>query len=149
MNTLLQEVTRVGTGRRAQRELERPDLFGKTGTTNNAQDAWFVGYQPKRTAAVWVGYDNPRELGDRETGGGVSLPIWIDFMREALKDEPVQVFDPPPGTMSLGGDWYLSEFGPQRMIRVLGDPNLEKPVPAEEEAELPQEKKDILKLFRN
>ena len=51
--------------------------------------------------------------------------------------------------MSLGGDWYLSEFGPQRMIRVLGDPNLEKPVPAEEEAELPQEKKDILKLFRN
>jgi penicillin-binding protein 1A len=149
MNTLLQEVTRIGTGRRAQRELERPDLFGKTGTTNNAQDAWFVGFQPNRAAAVWVGYDNPRELGDRETGGGVSLPIWINYMRAALKNEPVQSYVPPPGTMSLDGTWYLSEFGPQRMIRVLGDPNLEKPVPSEEQAELPQEKKDILKLFRN
>jgi penicillin-binding protein 1A len=150
MNMLLQEVTRNGTGRRAQRELKRPDLFGKTGTTNNAQDAWFVGFQPKKAAAVWVGYDNPRDLGDRETGGGLSLPIWIDYMREALKDEPVYTYPQPEGTMWIDGDWYLTEFGPDRMIKVLGDPSLEKPIPKEEtEAELPQEKKDILKLFRN
>ena len=82
--TMLQDVARAGTAARAQSTLKRSDLYGKTGTTNDAVDAWFVGYQPTLVAAVWMGYDQPRNLGSRETGGGLSLPIWIDFMRTAL-----------------------------------------------------------------
>ena len=80
MNRLLQEITRSGTAARAQRELKRPDLYGKTGTTNDSIDTWFNGFHPSLVAVVWMGYDTPRSLGDRETGGGLSLPIWISFM---------------------------------------------------------------------
>ena len=75
MSSLLQEVTRSGTAARAQAMLKRPDLYGKTGTTNDSIDAWFVGFQPTLMSAVWMGYDKPKKLGDRETGGGLSLPI--------------------------------------------------------------------------
>ena len=56
------------------------DLYGKTGTTNDSMDAWFAGFQPTMAAVVWIGYDNPKKLGDRETGGGLSLPVWIEYM---------------------------------------------------------------------
>ena len=85
MDSLLQEVTRAGTAARAQATLKRPDLYGKTGTTNDSVDAWFAGFQPTLTAVTWIGYDQPRNLGSRETGGGLSLPIWINFMEKALK----------------------------------------------------------------
>ena len=84
MSRLLQEVTRSGTAARAQATLKRPDLYGKTGTTNDSMDAWFAGFQPSLAAIVWIGYDNPRKLGDRETGGGLSLPVWIEYMTHAL-----------------------------------------------------------------
>src|SRR5262249_9476515 len=80
MTDLLQEVTRAGTAARAQATLKRPDIAGKTGTTNDAVDAWFAGFQHSLVAVVWMGYDNPRKLGDRESGGGLSLPVWLDFM---------------------------------------------------------------------
>ena len=79
MGSLLQEVTRSGTAARAQAALKRPDVYGKTGTTNDSNDAWFAGWQQQVAAVVWIGYDTPRKLGD-ETGGGLSLPIWIDYM---------------------------------------------------------------------
>ena len=85
MSRLLQEIARAGTAARAQRELKRVDLYGKTGTTNDSIDTWFAGYQPTLAAVVWMGYDTPRSLGDRETGGGLSLPVWITFMEAALK----------------------------------------------------------------
>ena len=69
MNSLLQEVTRSGTAARAQATLKRTDLAGKTGTTNDSVDAWFAGYQPTVAAVTWIGYDTPRNLGSRETGG--------------------------------------------------------------------------------
>src|SRR5690606_5931158 len=99
MNSLLQEVTRSGTASRVQSTLKRTDLYGKTGTTNDAVDAWFVGYQPTLVAAAWVGYDTPRNLGSRETGGGLSMPIWISFMSEALKGVEVAPYTPPPGVI--------------------------------------------------
>ena len=95
MNSLLQEVARSGTAAKAQSMLKRPDLFGKTGTTNDSIDTWFVGFQPTLTAAVWMGYDTPKKLGDRETGGGLSLPIWINFMEYALKGVPVTEYQAP------------------------------------------------------
>ena len=109
MNTMLNEVTRHGTAAKAQAQLGRPDLYGKTGTTNNAIDAWFVGFQPTQTAAVWMGYDNPRNLGSRETGGGLSLPIWMDYMREALDGVPVATLEPPSGVVKSDGYWVYSE----------------------------------------
>ncbi|MBM3397659.1 MAG: penicillin-binding protein 1A, partial [Betaproteobacteria bacterium] len=97
MSSLLQEVTRSGTAARAQSLLKRQDVYGKTGTTNDAMDAWFAGYHPNITAVVWIGYDNPRKLGDRETGGGLSLPVWIRFMETALQSMPTTTLRVPEG----------------------------------------------------
>ena len=97
MTSLLQEVTRSGTAARAQATLKRPDVYGKTGTTNDSMDAWFAGFHPTLTAVTWIGYDTPRKLGDRETGGGLSLPVWISFMENALKGVPVTSSAHPRG----------------------------------------------------
>ena len=110
MDSLLQEVARSGTAAKAQATLKRPDLFGKTGTTNDSIDTWFVGFQPTLAAAVWLGYDKPKKLGDRETGGGLSLPIWINFMEYALKGVPVTDYTVPEGVVNVGGEWYYNEY---------------------------------------
>ena len=110
MSRLLQEVARVGTAARAQATLKRVDLYGKTGTTNDSIDTWFAGYQPTLAAVVWMGYDNPRSLGDRETGGGLSLPVWISFMETALKGVPVTEPSAPVGVVNMGGEWYYEEY---------------------------------------
>lgn len=107
---LLQEVTRSGTAARAQAQLQRTDLYGKTGTTNDAVDAWFAGYQPTLAAVVWMGYDTPRSLGSRETGGGLALPVWISYMRQALQGVPVQEPPPPEGLARVDGEWVYSEW---------------------------------------
>jgi penicillin-binding protein 1A len=110
MSRLLQEIARAGTAARAQRELKRVDLYGKTGTTNDSIDTWFAGYQPTLAAVVWMGYDTPRSLGDRETGGGLSLPVWISFMEAALKGVPVIEPSAPEGVVNVGGEWYYEEY---------------------------------------
>ncbi|MCX4189916.1 penicillin-binding protein 1A [Methylophaga sp. OBS3] len=94
MNSMLRDVVRSGTGRQAL-SLGRDDLAGKTGTTNDQVDAWFNGYNPELVAVSWVGFDNPRNLGRYETGGRAALPMWIDFMREALRSVPEEEFIPP------------------------------------------------------
>jgi penicillin-binding protein 1A len=149
MGSLLQEITRSGTAARAQATLKRPDLYGKTGTTNDAMDAWFVGFQPNLVAAVWVGYDNPKNLGSRETGGGLSLPIWISFMQDALKNVPVAELPVPPGVVSQNGDWYFDEYTPGNGIAKLGQGET-APVATGSSAPIePEERKGILDLFRN
>jgi penicillin-binding protein 1A len=90
MLRLLQDVVQDGTAK-AARSLNRP-LGGKTGTTNDFADAWFVGFSPSITAAVWVGFDSKKTLGDREAGAVVALPIWMQFMQEVLKDKPIEPF---------------------------------------------------------
>jgi len=87
---LLREVVQNGTAAAAN-SLARP-LGGKTGTTNDFTDAWFVGFDPSITAAVWVGYDGKKSLGEKQSGAVVALPIWIEFMKEILKDKPVEQF---------------------------------------------------------
>ena len=79
MDSLLRDVTKYGTAARAA-TLKRPDIAGKTGTTNDSHDAWFAGYGGGVVAVAWMGFDQPRPLGDRETGGGLALPIWMSYM---------------------------------------------------------------------
>jgi penicillin-binding protein 1A len=151
MNSLLQEVTRSGTAASAQRMLKRPDIYGKTGTTNDSIDAWFAGYQQTVAAVSWIGYDTPRKLGDKETGGGLSLPVWISYMETALKGIPV--FEPtaPDGLLNLGGEWYYEEFARGGGVRSLGLEDRPPPVetdPNATPAAPPEEKKSILDLFK-
>ena len=145
MSSLLQEVTRSGTAARAQALLKRPDVYGKTGTTNDAMDAWFAGYNPHVTGIVWIGYDTPRKLGDRETGGGLSLPVWISYMETALRSVPVSEYAVPEGLVHVGGEWFFEEFAKGGVTSLgLGDKGDEKSaLPAGEE------KRKILDLFRN
>jgi penicillin-binding protein 1A len=108
--TLLNEVTRSGTAARAQAALQRSDLYGKTGTTDNAVDVWFAGFQPGLVAVAWMGYSEPQSLGERESGGGLALPIWIDYMAVALQGVPIAHLTPPPGLMHVGDDWLYDEY---------------------------------------
>jgi penicillin-binding protein 1A len=90
MMVMLKAVVQYGTGAAAS-ELRHP-LGGKTGTTNNYTDAWFVGFSPSVTCGTWVGFDDRESLGKKETGGKAALPIWIDFMRAAIADKPKETF---------------------------------------------------------
>ncbi len=141
MNSLLQEVTRSGTAARAQALLKRVDIYGKTGTTNDSHDAWFCGYQQALVAVVWMGYDNPRKLGDRETGGGLSLPVWIDYMSTALKGRPESEPLPPEGVVNIGGEWYYEEYLQGGGVSSLG---LNDDIPQSLDTD---ERKGILDLF--
>uniref|UniRef100_A0A0H2XSI8 Penicillin-binding protein 1A n=4 Tax=Burkholderia TaxID=32008 RepID=A0A0H2XSI8_BURO1 len=150
MNSLLQSVAQRGTGARTN-VLKRTDLAGKTGTTNDSHDAWFAGYQHTLAAIAWIGYDNPRSLGDRETGGGLSLPVWIEYMGAALKGVPEFKPTVPDGVESLGGELYFTEFTPGHgFVSTVGVPqapaaqNVDEAVPHVDE----QEKQDIMNLFR-
>jgi len=144
MTSLLQEVTRSGTAAKARVALKRDDIYGKTGTTNDSMDAWFAGYHRNLAAVVWIGYDTPRKLGDRETGGGLSLPVWINFMETALKNMPVMDAIAPEGVINVNGEWYFDEFARGGGVTSLGLGN-------EKGGSLPEpdEKKRILDLFRN
>ncbi|MCZ2405888.1 MAG: penicillin-binding protein 1A [Burkholderiales bacterium] len=147
MDSLLNEVTRSGTAARAQATLKRPDLYGKTGTTNDAWDAWFCGFQPTIAAVTWIGYDTPRNLGSRETGGGLSLPVWISFMEKALKGVPVMEPTVPPGVVNVAGEWYYEEYARNAGVSSLGMDAGRPDAPAQ--APAPEERNKILDLFRN
>ena len=155
MTSLLQEVTRSGTAARAQALLKRNDIYGKTGTTNDSMDTWFAGYHPTLTAVVWIGYDTPRKLGDRETGGGLSLPIWISYMEHALKN--VSVFEPPvpEGLTQVGAEWIYDEYARGQGIQQVGvgdaipDGGVSSGSPASQSLPAADEKKNILDLFKN
>lgn len=100
MDSMLKDVVRRGTAYQASSQLGRRDLAGKTGTTNEQVDAWFVGYSPALVAAVWVGFDEPATLGRGEYGGRAALPIWINYMSTALEGEPEQQMPQPPGIVT-------------------------------------------------
>ncbi|KVT59623.1 penicillin-binding protein [Burkholderia ubonensis] len=150
MNSLLQSVAQRGTGAKSN-VLKRTDLAGKTGTTNDSHDAWFAGYQHTLAAIAWIGYDNPRSLGDRETGGGLSLPVWIDYMGAALKGVPEFKPTMPDGVETLGSELYFADFTPGHgFVSTVGV--AQAPVAQDAEEEAPhvdeQEKQDIMNLFR-
>jgi penicillin-binding protein 1A len=141
MDSLLQSVALRGTAAAARRALNRPDIYGKTGTTNDSIDTWFAGFQPSEVAIVWIGYDTPRKLGNNETGGGLSLPIWIDYMKHALTGVPVEQYPVPPGVVNIGDEWYYDEYTQGAGVTSLG---LEDKLPAAPDEE---ERKSILDLF--
>ncbi len=142
MTQLMGEVARSGTAARVYSSFKRMDLAGKTGTTNDAMDAWFAGYQTNLAAVVWIGYDNPRKLGDRETGGGLALPVWLEYMAHALRGLPQQVAEVPEGLVQQGSDWIFDEFAGGGGVGSVG---LEDKLP---EPPSETERKSILDLFR-
>jgi penicillin-binding protein 1A len=145
MSHLLQEVTRSGTAAKAQQVLKRSDIYGKTGTTNDSMDAWFAGYNHSLTAVTWIGYDTPRKLGDRETGGGLSLPVWITYMQHALKNVPVSGMPVPAGVVFEGNDWFYDEYTHSTGVTSLG---VDGKPPETETPTADPEKKKILDLFK-
>lgn len=131
IDSMLQDVVQRGTAGRAK-TLGRNDLAGKTGTTNDYVDAWFAGYNPDVVAVSWVGYGQPRNLGRGETGSRTALPIWIDYMRDALKDVPEKPRERPPGLLPIRHtgtnrtDYYYQENPPPRPLPpdLLNNPEL-------------------------
>lgn len=99
MASMMQDVVRRGTATGAM-ALGRGDLAGKTGTTNDHRDTWFAGFQAKRVAVAWMGYDQPRPLGGSETGGVTALPMWVQYMGSVLKDVPEMPFPVPAGLVA-------------------------------------------------
>ena len=123
MDDILRGVATYGTAARARVLLKRNDIAGKTGTTNESVDAWFSGYTPSLVATSWLGFDQPKSLGSRETGGGVAMPIWVDYMQTALKGVPEEKPRPrPDGIIVENGEYYFSEFPPGQAVARLGLP---------------------------
>jgi penicillin-binding protein 1A len=110
MDTMLRDVVSSGTGHAARQQLGRSDLAGKTGTTNDAIDGWFAGYGGDVVAVAWMGYDKPRSLGSREAGSTVALPMWIDYMRVALRNKPQFSMPVPVGIEQIDNDWIYAEY---------------------------------------
>ncbi len=124
--SLMRDVIQRGTAT-AAKSLGRQDIVGKTGTTNEHHDAWFAGFQATRVAVAWMGYDQPRPLGSGETGGGTALPIWVRYMRDALRSTPEMPFVMPAGVVVAQidpvtglstdaeqgiGEYFFQEFAP-------------------------------------
>ena len=101
MDSMMHDVVRRGTATRAAAVLKRGDLAGKTGTTNDYIDAWFCGYQPTLVGIAWIGFDQPKRMGNGETGSAAALPIWIGFMEQALKGVPESWQETPEGLVSI------------------------------------------------
>jgi penicillin-binding protein 1A len=139
MDNMLKDVVKHGTATKAL-VLKRPDIAGKTGTTNDSFDAWFAGYQTKMVGVAWIGFDQPKNLGNRETGGGLALPIWINYMQKALKDVPVQERPLPDGIIEAAGDYYYAENPPGSGVRSLG---LGEQPPTEEEKKRDEVKNEL------
>lgn len=110
MNSMLRDVVEHGTATRAK-SLGRNDLAGKTGTTNDQKDAWFNGFTQTIAATAWVGFDNPAPLGSQETGGEAALPMWMSFMRQALKDQPQYPLEQPEGIVK----GYINPYSGQQL----------------------------------
>ncbi len=146
MGSLLNEVARSGTAAKAQAMLKRGDIYGKTGTTNDSVDAWFAGFQPSLAAVTWIGYDTPRNLGSRETGGGLSLPIWINFMERSLRGVPLMELPVPEGVVNSGGEWFFTEYARNAGISSL---DLENVPSNDAKPSVLDERSKIMDLFRN
>ena len=118
INDILKEATVRGTAKKVS-DLGRNDFAGKTGTTNNAESTWFTGYNKDIVTSVWVGFDQPKSLGDREFGSSIALPIWLDYKKAIIDRIPVKVTLPPKG---------LSVVKIDRETGKLADQNTKEPM---------------------
>jgi len=134
IDSMLKDVIKHGTAMRAL-SLKRSDIAGKTGTTNDSIDAWFAGYHPKLVGVAWIGFDKPKNLGNRETGGGLALPIWIGYMQKALPGIATVEREIPSGITTAGGDYIYSENTDTGGVGSLGitPPSESKPPPEKTE----------------
>ncbi len=119
MNSLLQSVVEEGTARSIKDKFKRP-VSGKTGTTNTVKDAWFLGYTPEIVTGVWIGFDQARPLGRKESGAKSALPIWAEVMQTALRGRPIQMYAPPPGVITVKIDPKTGKVAPP------GGPSIEE-----------------------
>jgi penicillin-binding protein 1A len=119
IDSMMRDVVRSGTGYMAGQKLGRNDIAGKTGTTNDAMDGWFAGYGGDTVAVAWMGYDQPKSLGGREFGGTLALPIWADYMRDALRSKPEIQKPAPAGLVQVDGDWMYNEYENGNAVRTL------------------------------
>jgi penicillin-binding protein 1A len=131
---LMKEVVSYGTGAGAKM-LGRP-AAGKTGTTNDYQDAWFMGYTPNVVAGAWVGYDTQRPIGKGETGARAALPIWLDFMKEAVKNQPETDFEVPPGVVFASIHPQTGKLVPPNASYAIKEAFIEGTEPKESDARL-------------
>jgi penicillin-binding protein 1A len=130
MDSMMHDVVRRGTATRATAVLKRGDLAGKTGTTNDYVDAWFCGYQPTVVAIAWIGFDQPKRLGNGETGGHAALPMWISYMERALKGVPESFMAKPDGLTPIIADQSSGGSGQEFIYREHLPPVEEpKPIP--------------------
>ncbi|RJG02850.1 penicillin-binding protein 1A [Noviherbaspirillum sedimenti] len=120
MDSMLRDAAHSGTAAAAGQKLGRADLAGKTGTTNDALDGWFAGYAGDVVAVAWMGYDTPKSLGNREFGSTLALPIWVDYMRVALRGKPDSIRPVPDGLVQINGDLAYQEFAEQGAVRTVG-----------------------------
>jgi penicillin-binding protein 1A len=134
IDSMLKDVVKQGTATRAL-SLKRTDIAGKTGTTNDSIDAWFAGYNPKLVGIAWIGFDKPKNLGNRETGGGLALPIWISYMQKALATMPVMNREMPAGIAAVGGDFTYHEYIESGGVSSIGITTSGESKPADENSE--------------
>jgi len=137
MTHLLEGVVQHGTGQRAK-VLNRA-VAGKTGTSSDYTDAWFVGYSPTLLTAVWVGFDEKTSLGKDETGARAALPIWIAFMSEALADSPLEAFKAPPGIVMKKVNIETGLLTDEESSETILEAFVEGMLPEEKEGERKQE----------
>jgi penicillin-binding protein 1A len=136
MDSMLHEVARTGTGAAAVKQIGRPDIAGKTGTTSDTFDGWFGGYGGGIVAVAWMGYDEPKSLGSREFGSTLALPIWIDYMRRARAGRPIVERPVPEGVVQVGEDWMLEEYANDPAVRAI---DLDAVQPDGSEAQEPED----------
>ena len=142
INTMMRDVVRFGTGRRAL-SIGRKDLSGKTGTTNDQRDAWFTGFNADLATIAWVGFDNPRPLGEKETGARAALPMWIDYMRDALVGVEEKVLEQPPGLVSVRIDPKTGKLANAATKDAIFEFFLEDQVPTEQTEATINEQVDV------
>ena len=134
IDSMLKDVVKQGTATRAL-SLKRTDIAGKTGTTNDSIDAWFAGYNPKLVGIAWIGFDKPKNLGNRETGGGLALPIWISYMQKALATVPIMNREMPAGISALGSDFTYHEYIESGGVSSIGLSSSGESKPADDNSE--------------
>ncbi len=137
MDSMMHDVVRRGTATRAL-QLKRGDLAGKTGTTNDFVDAWFCGYQPTLVGVAWIGFDQPKKLGNGETGGSAALPIWIGYMGKALKNVPESFMPTPGGLVTVSLPAEGAGEAASKATELIYKESLPPPPPESSEPDSPQ-----------
>ena len=128
INDILKEAASRGTARKIS-QLDRNDFSGKTGTTNKAESTWFTGYNEHIVSSVWVGFDQPKSLGDREFGSTVALPIWLDYKSKIVNDLPVSQKLPPEGISIVKIDKESGKLASPSSSEVLFEYFMEEKLP--------------------